>query len=95
MSKAATFAVRVPHDNMEPRHHAGHWVVFETDEEPIVGNDVLVEMHDGGRIVWRLDAVHDSEIEIAGYNPPVKMRLPLTHVSALYPVLWSTEYVDA
>jgi phage repressor protein C with HTH and peptisase S24 domain len=89
MSKAATYAVRVPHSNMEPRHHAGHWVLYETDEAPIVGQDVLVEMVDGTRIVWRLDAIHVSAIEVAGYNPPVSMHIPLSDISALHPVLWS------
>jgi phage repressor protein C with HTH and peptisase S24 domain len=89
MSRSATYAVRVPHDNMEPRHHAGNWVLFETDETPIVGQDVFIEMVDGTRIVWRLDAVHDAAIDVAGYNPPVSKRIPLSHVAALYPVMWS------
>ncbi|MFL9922606.1 hypothetical protein PQR75_46850 [Paraburkholderia fungorum] len=89
MSKAATYAIRVPYDNMEPRHHAGHWVLYETDEPPIVGQDVFIEMEDGTRIVWRLDAIHDGAINVAGYNPPVSKCIPLSHVAGLYPVLWS------
>lgn len=89
MSKAATYAIRVPHDNMEPRHHTGDWVLYETDEAPIVGEDVLIEMVDGTHIIWRLDAISGEQIEVAGYNPPVSKRIPLSHVAALYPVLWS------
>src|SRR5471032_2401365 len=89
MSNAATYAIRVPYDNMEPRHHAGHWVLYEMDEAPIVVEDVFIEMVDGTRIVWRLDAVNDVANEVAGYNPAVIKCIPLSHVAALFPVLWS------
>lgn len=62
-------AVAVPFDPaMHPRYQAGEGIVFERDTPPEVGDEVLVVLHDGRRLVRLLAAMDAQSVTLQPVN---------------------------
>lgn len=94
MSDHLICACRIMQNNMAPRHFAGDWIVFDADEPPHVGGDVVAELTDGTVIVWRLDAMTDDELVVTSYTPHVTQTIARSSVRRLYWAMYSKKDRD-
>lgn len=63
-----SYAVRVKGDSMRPRIKAGEFIVVEPSHEPQPGDDVVVVLKDGQRMVKELLYQRDGEITLGSIN---------------------------
>ena len=67
-SDPRAFALRVRGDSMHPRYRAGEFVVVEPSVEPQPGDDVVVALHDGRKLLKELNWVRDGEVQLLSIN---------------------------
>lgn len=64
----ATYALRVKGDSMRPRIKNGEFIVIEPHHEPQPGDDVVVCLHDGRKLVKELLYTRDGEVTLGSIN---------------------------
>lgn len=86
-NKERYLAFPMPNGDMRPRIKPGEAVIYDTlgDAEP--GDDVVIELVDGGCIVRELIARTDDGFRLKSYAPPAVGALPAARVAAVYPVV--------
>lgn len=62
------YALRVKGDSMSPRFRAREFVVVTPSVEAQPGNDVVVRLKDGRKLLKMLNWVHDDEIQLLSIN---------------------------
>lgn len=62
------YALRVRGDSMHPRYRAGEFVVVEPGVEPLPGDDVVVALHDGRKLLKELNWARDGEVQLLSIN---------------------------
>jgi hypothetical protein len=85
-AQTTSYAAKIVHANMHPRHIVGEWITFDTDQPLVIGNDVFVVFNDGTTITWQLDAISETELTVSGHNPPQTQTLHRSEIRELYPV---------
>ncbi len=63
-----TYALRVKGDSMKPRIKNGEFIVVEPNHNPIPGDDVVVCLHDGRKMVKELLYIRDGEVTLGSIN---------------------------
>lgn len=62
------YALRVRGDSMHPRYRAGEFVVVEPSVEALPGDDVVVAMVDGRKLLKELGWWRDGEVQLLSVN---------------------------
>lgn len=62
------YALRVKGDSMHPRYRAGKFVVVEPSVEALPGDDVVVALHDGRKLLKKLGWHRDGEVQLLSVN---------------------------
>lgn len=62
------YALRVKGDSMAPRFRAREFVVVTPSVEAQPGNDVVVRLKDGRKLLKMLNWVHDDEVQLLSIN---------------------------
>lgn len=62
------YALRVRGDSMHPRYRAGEFVVVEPSVEALPGDDVVVAMLDGRKLLKELGWWRDDEVQLLSIN---------------------------
>lgn len=72
------YALRVRGDSMSPRYRAREFIVVTPSVEAQPGNDVMVKLRDGRKMLKHLNWVRDDEIQLIsvndGYEPMTLLR---------------------
>lgn len=75
------YALRVRGDSMHPRYRAGEFVVVEPGVEPLPGDDVVVALHDGRKLLKELNWARDGEVQLLSINNHFgPLTIPLAEV---------------
>ncbi|MFL9918819.1 S24 family peptidase [Paraburkholderia fungorum] len=77
----------MPNNDMRPRIKAGEAVIYDTQGGAEPGDDVVIELVDGGFIVRELIARTDDGFRLKSYAPSAVGALPTARVAAVYPVV--------
>lgn len=80
-------AFPMPTGDMRPRIKAGEAVIYDMQGEAEPGDDVVIELVDGGFIVRELIARTEDGLRLKSYAPPAVGALPTARVAAVYPVV--------
>ena len=67
-SDPEAFALRVRGDSMHPRYRAGEFIVVEPKVDPQPGDDVVVALRDGRKLLKELNWDRDGEIQLLSVN---------------------------
>lgn len=67
-SDPLAYAVRVRGDSMHPRYRAGEFVVVEPSVEALPGDDVVVALVDGRKLLKELGWRRDGEVQLLSVN---------------------------
>ncbi|WP_170067362.1 S24 family peptidase [Malikia spinosa] len=67
-SDPCAYALRVRGDSMHPRYRAGEFVVVEPSLEAQPGDDVVVALHDGRKLLKELNWARDGEVQLLSIN---------------------------
>lgn len=79
------YALRVRGDSMHPRYRAGEFVIVEPSKEPPVGEDVVVLLNDGRKMLKVLNWVRDGEVQLVSINNGfAPLTLPATEIQAMH-----------
>lgn len=62
------YALRVRGDSMHPRYRAGEFIVVEPSIAAVPGDDVVVSMKDGRKLLKELNWERDGEIQLLSVN---------------------------
>lgn len=62
------YALRVRGDSMHPRYRAGEFVVVEPSVEALPGDDVVVALYDGRKLLKELGWRRDGEVQLLSVN---------------------------
>lgn len=62
------YALRVRGDSMHPRYRAGEFIVVEPSIEAMPGDDVVVALHDGRKLLKELNWERDGEVQLLSVN---------------------------
>jgi phage repressor protein C with HTH and peptisase S24 domain len=62
------YAVRVKGDSMHPRYRAGQFVIVTPGVEPVLGEDVVVALKDGRKMLKQLNWIRDGEVQLVSIN---------------------------
>lgn len=62
------YALRVRGDSMHPRYMAGEFVIVEPSREAQIGEDVIVALKDGRKMIKRLNWIRDGEAQLVSIN---------------------------
>lgn len=62
------YALRVKGESMHPRYRAREFIVVTPSIEAQPGNDVVVKLKDGRKLLKQLNRVHDDEIQLVSIN---------------------------
>lgn len=65
---ANAYALRVRGDSMHPRYRAGEFIVIEPSIEPQTGDDVVVSLTDGRKLLKELNWMRDGEVQLLSVN---------------------------
>lgn len=65
---ANAYALRVRGDSMHPRYRAGEFIVVEPSIEPQPGDDVVVSMADGRKLLKELNWRRDGDVQLLSVN---------------------------
>jgi phage repressor protein C with HTH and peptisase S24 domain len=87
MSIQARCAVPVPSDDMSPRMLRNESVIFETDQEPRSGDDVVIVLSTGAYLIRDLIDMNERELEVHTYTPDTTTIIPRNTVAAVYPIV--------
>lgn len=75
------YALRVRGDSMYPRYKAGEFIVVEPSLEAQPGDDVVVSLKDGRKLLKELNWIRDGEVQLLSSNNHFgPMTLPLEDV---------------
>ena len=75
------YALRVRGDSMYPRYKAGEFIVVEPSLEAQPGDDVVVSLKDGRKLLKELNWVRDGEVQLLSSNNHFgPMTIPLEDV---------------
>lgn len=74
-NRNTSYALRVRGNSMRPRYRAGELVIVEPALAALPGDDVVVCMHDGRRMLKELCRIDDDEVQLLSIN---NGRIPLT-----------------
>jgi phage repressor protein C with HTH and peptisase S24 domain len=77
----------MPTGDMRPRFKLGEAVIYDTQGEAEVGDDVVIELVDGACIVRELIARTADGLRLKSYSPQAVGALPMARVAAVYPVV--------
>jgi phage repressor protein C with HTH and peptisase S24 domain len=80
-------AFPMPTNDMRPRIKLGEAVIYDTQSEAQHGDDVVIELVDGGCIVRELIARAEDGFRLKSYAPPSVGALPAARVKAIYPMV--------
>ena len=64
----SAYALRVRGDSMHPRYRAGEFIVVEPSIEPQTGDDVVVSLSDGRKLLKELNWRRDGEVQLLSVN---------------------------
>lgn len=67
-SDPMAYALRVRGDSMHPRYRAGEFVVVEPSVEALPGDDVVVALVDGRKLLKELGWCRDGELQLLSVN---------------------------
>ena len=62
------YALRVRGDSMHPRYRAGEFIVVEPSIEAMPGDDVVVALRDGRKLLKELNWERDGEVQLLSVN---------------------------
>lgn len=80
-------ALRMPTGEMRPRIKIGEAVIYDTATEAEIGDDVVIDLHDGCYVVRELLARLDDALRLKQHSPSSVTFLSLHAVKAVYPVI--------
>lgn len=84
-SDSNAYALRVRGDSMHPRYRAGEFVIVEPTVEAPLGEDVVVILHDGRKMLKVLNWMREDEIQLLSINDGfAPMTLPVGDVRAIH-----------
>lgn len=64
----AAYALRVRGDSMHPRYRAGEFIVVSPSIESQPGDDVVVSLTDGRKLLKQLNWIRDGEVQLLSIN---------------------------
>lgn len=73
------YALRVRGDSMHPRYRTGEFIVVSPSIEPQPGDDVVVALRDGRKLLKELNWLRDGDVQLLSVNSDFA---PLTVASA-------------
>lgn len=79
--------VHIRKDDIQSRVKSGEYVIISPDHPPVVGEEVLITMKDGGRLVRDFVAQRDGQLIVENIRGE-QLSIPATEVA-------SVEYVTA
>lgn len=83
-SDSSAFALRVRGDSMHPRYRAGEFIVVEPSIEAQPGDDVVVALKDGRKLLKELNWIRDGEVQLLSVNNHfAPLTLPLSAVLSI------------
>lgn len=65
---SAAYALRVRGDSMHPRYRAGEFIVVSPSFEAQPGDDVVVSLKDGRKLLKQLNWLRDGEVQLLSIN---------------------------
>lgn len=80
-------AFRMATGEMRPRIKIDEAVIYDTATDAEIGDDVVIELTDGGHLVRELLARLDDALRLKQHSPSSVSFLPLRAVKAVYPVI--------
>jgi phage repressor protein C with HTH and peptisase S24 domain len=84
------YAVTIVGEAMWPRFRAGRRLLVSPAALAAVGDDVLVQLADGGVLIKELVDQSPGEIELRQFNPDVTFRLKASDIEAIEKVVGET-----
>lgn len=87
---SSAFALRVKGDSMHPRYRAGEFVVVTPHQEAQPGQDVVVKLTNGKKLLKQLNWLRNGEVQLLSINNHYgPMTLSLTEVESIQRVAGS------
>lgn len=81
-SDTSAYALRVRGDSMHPRYRAGEFIVVEPSIEAQPGDDVVVSLVDGRKLLKELNWIRDGEVQLLSVNNHFgPLTIPLSDVN--------------
>lgn len=82
---AAAYALRVRGDSMHPRYRAGEFIVVAPSTEPQLGDDVVVSLRDGRKLLKQLNWIRDGEVQLLSINDGfAPLTIPVDQVLTMH-----------
>lgn len=79
---SSAYALRVRGDSMHPRYRAGEFIVVEPSIEAQSGDDVVVSLTDGRKLLKELNWIRDGEVQLLSVNNHFgPLTIPLSDVN--------------
>lgn len=87
------YALRIKGDSMHPRYRAGEFVVVTPLVEALPGQDVVVRLVNGKKLLKQLNWVRDGELQLLSINNHYgPLTLPLDDVESIHRVAGSVPH---
>lgn len=64
----SSYALRVRGDSMHPRYRAGEFICVTPSIEAQIGNDVVVRLLDGRKLLKQLNRMREGEVQLVSIN---------------------------
>lgn len=78
------YALRVRGDSMSPRYRSREFIVVTPSVEAQPGNDVMVKLKDGRKMLKHLNWVRDEEIQLISVNDSyAPMTVPMDEIESI------------
>lgn len=87
MSIQSQYAVAVPNADMSPRMFKDESVIFDKDQEPRSGDDVVIVLSTGAYLIRDLVGMNERELQVHTYAPDATAVIPLNTVAGVYPIV--------
>lgn len=92
------FMVRTANDSMSPAHEAGDPLFVDSHQDPMPGEDVIVELHGregepGPAYIKRLVRRSGSKVTVRQFNPPQELEFDRSRIKKLWRVVPRKEMV--
>lgn len=82
---SSAYALRVRGDSMHPRYRAGEYIVVAPSIEPQTGDDVVVSLKDGRKLLKQLNWLRDGEVQLLSINDTFSpLTIQLTDVETMH-----------
>lgn len=87
------YALRIKGDSMHPRYRAGEFVVVTPHVEALPGQDVVVKLVNGKKLLKQLNWVRDGELQLLSINNHYgPLTLTLTEIESIHRVAGSVPH---